>query len=237
MANSSNKNATKSLVMLIVTGVVLVAVTLCWFVINKKTTVDNLGSAVNNDASSTAKLYEGAKETEIVNKKKVTKVLAIKREDVKDYTEITDDIIKLENMIPGAEYFFKAEFTNCSPEYVLSLILEGVNEVTDSKSLDVSKITVYREITNTSDTVKYADADTKGITLSKGDFAVYDNEKINGKVGEGETLIVYFSFKFSIDAKVENDMEKTINIESVNATISSGKVSEETSSETNNENS
>lgn len=241
MANSSNKNATKSLVMLIVTGVVLVAVTLCWFVINKKTSVDSLGSAVNNDASSTAKLYYGVKNQ--------NGDIAVDRETLIGYKEVSEDIIKLENMVPGSEYFYVAVFESCSAGRVITL---DFTDVVDYGLAEV--ITVYCEAIKNSTSIVTTDkgfAQAEAMNqLGNGSVTVCEKEIKSSE--EAGRYFVYFSFKFDEDATIGGEdigdgttsvdyRNKSVTIGSVDTAVSSitneETTPEETSSEMNNENS
>lgn len=220
MAKSSNKNATKSFVMLIVTGVVLVAVTLCWFMLNKNTSVKELENVeVKNESSSVAKLYYG------VNKKGD---IAIERDALDGYEALTDNIIKLEDMVPGAEYFYVAAFRSCPVGYWVSLTFE---DVTDGGLSD--KITVYCDSVKTSkddpeNDEGYAETEAQNQLITSDSIIAYEKE-----IGSESNYFLYFSLKFADDATTGGEVidangttsvdyrNKTINIGSVKAVLSS----------------
>ncbi len=218
MAKGGNKNATKSFAMLIVTGIVLVAVTLCWFAINKNSAVERVRSSTGNNASTSATLYVGktadgeiAITSDADNKKRVVKY---------EKTESVDDAIVLENMIPGAEYFFKVEFKTYKGEYDVVLSL---NDIVDNGLKDA--ITVYSRLTTSADTTIHPNGQNPK-DLQAGNFV---EEKITY---EGETsCVIYFSFKFSEKATIENYSNKSVEIGKWDAVISKS-ISETTSSET-----
>ena len=189
MAKSSSKNATKSFVMLIVTGVVLVAVTLCWFMLNKNTKVDELGSEVKNESSTKAMLYYG-----VTKKGKV----AIERDTLDGYEPVKEDIITLEDMVPGAEYFYVAVFKNCPAGYWLSLTF--AEDVIDGGLSD--KLTVYCESVKTSKSDPendegYAQTVAQNQLKNAKSIIVYE-----GKVDSESNYFLYFSFKFADDATI-----------------------------------
>ena len=112
MAKGSNKNATKSFVMLIVTGVVLVAVTLCWFAIMDRSSVEEIKRVdVKNESSTFANIYYGVDKNDKI---------AIRTEDIDEYIKISEREIILENMFPGAEYTYMAEFRNAKEDYIIT---------------------------------------------------------------------------------------------------------------------
>lgn len=228
MAEGSKKNASKSLVMLIVTGVVLVAVTLCWFTIAKTSYVEEVERSVANNATTIAKLLVGVDS----NGK-----IADRHEYVKEYVDAETDengAIILENIVPDAEYFYKAEFENKSGDYIITLLMSNVED----KGL-ADKITVYSRYTNSKNSPIHTNSDSDeavGIDLSKLPTYTPDESSDEGKIiqqsikGKGDTHIVYFSFKFSKGAG--NDYgNKSVKIGNVSVTLSSPTV-ETTSSVT-----
>lgn len=190
-AKEKNKNSTKSFVMLIVTGITLVAVTLCWFALANSSSVDQVDSSVENDASSPLSIGYGVD---------LAGNIAIRGEDVKEYKKISDSTVILENIIPGAEYFYMAEFKNCTEGQTVSLSFEGIEGTLSSK------IKVYRRLTTSTDTVIHSNGENEG-TLTSQDF--------NKELGVGD-YTVYFSFKFADDATVDTYGNSQVKINNVN---------------------
>ncbi len=201
MAKEKNKNTTKSFVMLIVTGVVLVAVTLCWFAINKISSVGELDSNVEPSASAKAKLYYGYYQE--------PSQVAISKDKLTGYAEISGEPITLENMIPGAEYFFKAEFSSFTGTKDISL---SFTDVVDSGL--ASAVTVYSRYTDANDTINHPD-DENLLQLKKGSYQVMKETVSAG------TYVIYFSFKFDDDATVDGYANKSVMIGSVDAILGS----------------
>ncbi len=219
MAKGGNKNATKSFVMLIVTGVVLVAVTLCWFAINKNSFVEEVERSVGNKAQTKAELLIGVDS----NGK-----IADRHEAVEEYVSAETDekgTIILENMVPGAEYFYKAEFAEISGDYVVTLSLSGV----ENKGL-ADKITVYSRYTNSTGAPIHTNSDSDeavGIKLTELPTYIPEEPSDEGKIikqsikDKGSTHIVYFSFKFEGKNTGNEYGNKSVKIGNVSATISS----------------
>ncbi len=220
MAKGGNKNATKSFVMLIVTGVVLVAVTLCWFAINKNSSVKDIDSSVNNNASTKATLYVGKTDDgEIaITSDKNNKKCIVKYETA----ETVNDTIVLENMIPGAEYFYKAVFL---PTTGIKDIKLTFTDVVESKLNDM--ITVHSRLTTSEDSIIYAPEDhedTKKIQLQ----AWTEKNIIDAKnVESTETTeyVVYFSFKFSDEATIGTEnTDGTTGVDYRNQSVTIGSI-------------
>lgn len=132
MAKGSNKNATKSFVMLIVTGVVLVAVTLCWFAVMDKSAVEKFDDGfVKNEATSQAMIYYGAD----ANGK-----IAISPDKITQYVKVEDELIILENMFPGAEYTYVAEIASAGKGKKIIFDLDGIRNDTDSTLMESVKL-------------------------------------------------------------------------------------------------
>lgn len=222
MAKGSNKNATKSFVMLIVTGVVLVAVTLCWFAINNRGAINSLESSVEREGAEAAKFYIGYSDAE--NKK-----VAITAEELVEYGELETEsmLLTLDNMVPGGEYFYKAVFSDIKGLYYANLSLEDV----ENKILK-NMIEVRGRLTTSDDEIHYAPADhenTKILQLQSGeDNIIIENFKVDSV--SKKTYVIYFSFKFSEDATGGNEKEdgttevdyrnESVIIGNVNATLS-----------------
>lgn len=220
MAKGGNKNATKSFVMLIVTGVVLVAVTLCWFAITNSTNVESISSSVDNTASSKATLWvaEDAEGN-----------IADRAGFINEYVlaETEGETIVLENMVPGAEYFYKAEFKDCLGDFDVKMELSNIVD----KGLQ-NMITVHSRFTTSADTTIHSD--------SQNPKPLSDGTLISDKISctEKTTYIIYFSFKFSEDATIGADgtssdyRNKSVAIGNWDAVISSPETESTTSSET-----
>lgn len=207
MAKGSNKNATKSFVMLIVTGVVLVAVTLCWFAIMDRSSVEEIKRVdVKNESSTFASIYYGVDEN---NK------IAIRTTDIKEYIKIDDREIILENMFPGAEYTYMAEFNNAGAGNKITLDL---NDIANVKGNLMSSVKLNRRISlmtssgkeTTDEYYRYAADET---TLDKESTFEY-------KVSRAGTYRVFFSFKIDEAKTIGNAANMSINIENVDAVIS-----------------
>lgn len=218
MAEGSKKNASKSLVMLIVTGVVLVAVTLCWFTIAKMSQIEKIDRSVGNSAQTKAELLIGVDSSGKI---------ADRHENVKKYVSAETDekgTIILENIVPGAEYFYMAEFTDKNGDYIVTLSMSGLED----KGL-AEKITVYSRYTNSKSAPIHTDSasgEANGISLKEIPTYIPEEPTDVGKIlkqsvkGMGSTHIVYFSFKFSEDAGNEYG-NKSAKIGSVSVTLSS----------------
>ncbi len=236
MAKEKNK-AAKSFTMLVVTGVVLVAVTLCWFAMVRKTSVKDSELGIVNDASSKASIYVGVtnKNGTITNQSTEEDcVKAIKRDEIAGYVPVSGNAIKLENMVPGSEYFYMAVFQNCSQGYNIEVTLTNV--IDKDKGGLINKIMVYNEIKKQSSTfgdriyreTGYANGEAKALsnlnTIIEDDIEkkclLLTNYKIV-ETGTSQTYAVYFSFKFADDATVEDYSNKSVEIESVDAVVNS----------------
>ena len=219
MAKGGNKNATKSFVMLIVTGVVLVAVTLCWFAINRNSFIEGIDRSVGNKAQTKAELLIGVDS----NGK-----IADRHEAVKKYVSAETDekgTIVLENMVPGAEYFYMAEFENKSGDYIIELSMSGV----ENKGL-AEKITVYSRYTNSAGAPIHTNSDSdEAVGKKLTDLPTYIPEEPSdeGKIikqsikDKGSTHRVYFSFRFEGKNTGNEYGNKSVKIGNVSVTLSS----------------
>lgn len=218
-AKEKNNNSTKSFVMLIVTGVVLVSVTLCWFVMSSRNEIKEITDIpVANESSSFANIYYGADE----NGK-----IAIRPNDITQYKLIETKEIVLENMFPGAEYTFMAKFPATVAGQKITLNLDGIrNDVgtlLSSVKLNRRVSLMDGEIESTKDTSRYVASE---ISLS----AENDNP-FEYTINEAGEYRVFYSFK--IDELTTSEKENmSIMIENVDAVLSSSGTSDE-----NNENS
>lgn len=202
MAKEKNKNTTKSFIMLMVTGVVLVAVTLCWFALSNKSQVDQVQSNIENDASSIANIYYGVD---------VNNEIAITKDTLSRYEKFGDTKITLSNMIPGAEYFYKAEFKGCKNGQTITLSFDGI---TGNTGL-ASQIMVYRVITTTAETIQNPhdfDNVISGTLSSSGLKQEFE------LTGDGN-YTVYYSLKFKDEATVSYAAQE-LEIKNVSVVIS-----------------
>lgn len=207
MAKGSNKNATKSFVMLIVTGVVLVAVTLCWFAIMDRSSVEEIKRVdVKNESSTFANIYYGVDKNDKI---------AIRTEDIDEYIKIEDREIILENMFPGAEYTYMAEFKDANVGNKITLDLNDIANVTGNLT---SKVKLNRRISLMTSTGKET---TDTSCRYAADETTLDQEStFEYTVTRAGTYRVYFSFKIDENVTVENGRNMSVNIENVDAVIS-----------------
>lgn len=203
-AKEKNKNSTKSFVMLIVTGVTLVAVTLCWFVMSNRTTVEEVKEVeVANEESSFANIYYGAD---------ATGKIAIRPDDIVEYIKITDNIITLENMFPGAEYTYRAEFSSAREGQKITLSFDGIQDK-NGGNLTASVETARRAVlvTDSTEEIKY---NPSTVSLN----AVRDNPFEYTVESDGKYR-VYYSFKIA-DATTSAKENMSIEINNVDAVLS-----------------
>ncbi len=209
MAKEKNKNVTKSMVMLLVTGITLVAITLCWFAVMGRSEVEQIKRAqVKNESSKFANIYYGADEDDKI---------AIRTEDIKEYIKIEDKMITLENMFPGAEYTYMAEFNNAEAGYKITLDLNGIENTTGDLK---SKVKLNRRITLMSyNSGNTETTDTNYKTVA--DETTLDKEEaLEYTVPKDGRYRVYFSFKIDEKVTVENGRNLSMKIENVDAIIS-----------------
>ena len=122
MAKKKEKNSAKSLAMVLITGITLVAATLCWFAIMDRSSVEELKRIdVKNESSTFANIYFGAD---------ATGEIAITPESIKQYVKIDTREISLENMFPAAEYTYMAEFKDANVGNKITLDLNDIANVT-----------------------------------------------------------------------------------------------------------
>ena len=209
MAKKKNKNAAKSLVMLIATGVVLVSVTLCWFAIMNRSEIEQLDRAqVKNETSSYANIYYGA-----VEEGKI----AIRTEDINEYIKIDDKMIVLENMFPGAEYTYMAEFTNARRGQKITLDLTDIGNQIGNL---VTKVKLNRRITlmeGDSGNTEVADEHYKEVSE---EVFLNNVETLTYIVPLDGRYRVYFSFKIDENTTVEDGSNMSMMIGNVDAIIS-----------------
>jgi len=207
MAKGGNKNATKSFVMLIVTGVVLVAVTLCWFAIMDRSSVEEIKRVdVKNESSTFANIYYGADENDKI---------AIRTEDIDEYIKISNREIILENMFPGAQYTYMAEFTNADAGNKITLDLNGIANVNGNLMSSVKlnrriSLMTSNEKETTDEHYRYVADETNLDKESTFEYIV----PLKG------TYRVFFSFKIDEARTIGNAANMSINIENVDAVIS-----------------
>ncbi len=210
MAKVKNQNTAKSLVLLIVTGIILAAATLCWFAISDRSTVEDVDTQVENAASSTANIYYGVDRNGEI---------AIRKEDVASYKRIDTTTIELKDMFPGAEYFYMAEFSNCTEGRTVSLSFEGIKDTKGnlSQSVEVDRKIVYVDSSTSSETdLKKSPQEN---STSKVFLNQIDNEVFNCKVTAAGKYKIYYSFKLEEKTTSEKENSSVI-IENVNAVVS-----------------
>lgn len=208
MAKKKEKNSAKSLAMVLITGITLVAATLCWFAIMDKSVVEPIKRAeVKNESSTFANIYFGADKNDKI---------AIRTEDIDEYIKIESREIILENMFPAAEYTYMAEFKDANVGNKITLDL---NDIANVKGNLMSSVKLNRRISlitaNGKETTdeRYRDVADE-TTLDKESTFEYI-------VPLKGTYRVYFSFKIDESVKVENGRNMSVNIENVDAVISS----------------
>ena len=232
MVKSSNKNATKSFIMLIVTGVVLVAVTLCWFMINKMSSVDELEREVERKALQ-SKLYCGISENDDT---------ATARNDVYGYKMLDDSVItiRLENMVPGVEYFFRA-VCQCKEGQKISLKFTGIED--DGLGDMITVYSTVKKIADDADDFDFSAEEDNDTNIpdeeDSVDFNVLLDNVVEDKVVVCEQVMgtdeqgvyaIYFSFKFEDEATIGGEelddgstsvdyRNKTITISAISAIV------------------
>ncbi len=211
MAKKKNNNSAKSLVMIIATGLTLVVATLCWFAIMDKSVVEPIKRAeVKNESSTFANIYFGAD---------ANGEIAITPESIKQYVKIDSREIILENMFPGAEYTYMAEFKNARKDMVITLDLNDIANVTGNLT---SKVKLNRRVTlmsgdngNTETTSAEPSYKYQAVEI-----LLSDENTFTYTVPKDGRYRVYFSFKIDENVTVENGRNMSINIENVDAVIS-----------------
>lgn len=202
MAKEKNNNSSKSLVMILITGITLVAVTLCWFAImNKASMAEKQKGKVVNETSKIASILYGADKTGKI---------AITPDEITNYKQVSESIIKLENMFPGAEYTYLAKFPKATAGQKIILTLEDVNNVYPGNLASVVEVS-YRVETDKAGEIMLEE---NTVNLKVG-----DNALINYKVPAKDEYYVYFSFKIKENAELDK-ANMTIEITNVNAVLS-----------------
>lgn len=181
MAKKENKSnaASKNLIMVIVTGVILATATLCWFVANGGNKVDKIESPIAS-ASSTAVFYcaEDSNRNGIID-------------GDEKYVEIETASILLNNMLPGAKYFYMVEFQNCPFKSSFEL---GFEDIIDNN-------------TNASSQEEYF-----------GDYVTVTS-RITKVVGENTETNVKFQTEEVLSNKYRNTTDSQTGENIINATI------------------
>ncbi len=204
MAKMKDKNSAKSLAMVIVTGLTLVAVTLCWFAISDKSAVDSVDSNVHNDASSFANIYYGADESGNI---------AIRPEDIVEYKQIKENLIVIENMIPGAEYTYMAKFPSAKKDQIISLNLDGIS---DQDGNLMSSVKLNRRVSLMSGEIE----DTRNRYLAPEIYlSAEDSNPFEYTVQTTGEHRVFYSFKITEDTTSAKE-NMSIEITNVDAVIS-----------------
>ncbi|MBE6783072.1 MAG: hypothetical protein E7536_03580 [Ruminococcaceae bacterium] len=214
MAKKKNNKSAKSLIMLVATGLTLVVATLCWFSIMDRSEIEKLDNViVKNENSSKAKIYYGADENGNI---------VASSDEISKYCQVDGNEILLENMVPGAEYSYKAVFPSCSEGQTITLTFTGVQDNGLAEKIEVyGNVSSFESDDNIINDTNHA-TEMKLEKLRNGDIKVIESEiKSKGK------YVVYFSFKFSDDAELsttENSIgyeNKSLKITSIDAVVSS----------------
>ena len=218
MAKEKNNNSAKSLAMVLITGITLVAATLCWFAIMDRSAIEQIDDVkVVNDSSTYANIYYGADTNDEI---------AITPGSIKKYVKIENRVITLENMFPGAEYTYMAEFRNASKGMVITLGLNDIanvpNSITNKTGNLTTKVKLNRRVTLMS-----GDSGDKETTSQEPSYK-YQAEEIllsnentlTYTVPKDGRYRVYFSFKIDEETTVENGGNMSIEIKNVDAVIS-----------------
>lgn len=201
MAKEKNNNSSKSLVMILITGITLVAVTLCWFAImNKASMAEKQKGKVVNETSKIASILYGADKTGKI---------AITPDEITNYKPVSESIIKLENMFPGAEYTYLAKFPKADIGQKVILTLEDVRNMYPGTL--ISDIEVSYRIENKNGDV-FLPENTVQLTAG-------NNNLIEHTITSKTEHYVYFSFKIKENAEL-NKANMTIEITNVNAVLS-----------------
>lgn len=204
MAKEKNKNATKSFAMLIVTGVVLAAVTLCWFALSDSSVIKDTNSIFENDASSNANIFYGVD---------ANGDAAIREIDIDHWVKIEDTVITLDNMIPGAEYFYRAEFNHCDDGKKIILSFDGITDTNGSLS---SSVEVKRKVASVDVSDNETDVTAGGATVL---LYQINNTPFEYYVQSEGKYRIYYSFKFK-DETTSGKESHSLTIENVNAVVS-----------------
>ncbi len=207
MAKIKNKSSAKSLVMVLVTGITLVAVTLCWFAIADKSNVNSIDSVIENDSSSKTRILCGVVDS-------TTQKIAITSDEVSAYVPIEGEAITLENMIPGAEYFYRVDFSNCKTGQKIDFSLEFAN----TSSPLFQKISVSRLVMKTDNAIYTSSG--QNVTSLANTANVFS---VN--ISEDGNYSFYFSFKFADEATHELYANQSVTIKNVSVVLNSEEVS------------
>ena len=212
MAKVKKNKATKSLIMLVTTGLTLVVATLCWFAImDRASMAEKQEGKVLNEASTFANIYFGAD---------ANGEIAIIPNTIKQYVKIEDKEIVLENMFPGAEYTYMAEFRNAQAGYKITLDL---NDITNTKGSLMSKVKLNRRVTLMSGDSgdKETTSQEPSYKLQADEILLSNESALTFTVPKDGRYRVYFSFKIDENVTVENGRNMSIEIKNVDAIISS----------------
>lgn len=205
MAKKKDNNSAKSLVMVLITGLTLVVVTLCWFALMDKSSVEQIKSSVENTESSLASIYYGAD---------ANGNIAITPESIKQYVKVQENPITLENMIPGAEYTYMAKFSSVRSGQTISLTLEGIS---DKKGDLMSSVKLNRRASKINGDKEALKDTAQEILLSVADGNQF-RYTLKPTDAQGEYAIFY-TLKITEETKT-NKGNMSIEITNVNAIIS-----------------
>lgn len=206
MAKTKDKNSAKSLAMVFITGLTLVAVTLCWFAIMDRSSVDQIKSSVENTESTFASIYYGAD---------ANGDIAITPSAIKQYVKVQENPITLENMIPGAEYTYMAKFAQVSRGQTVNLTLEGIS---NTKGDLMSSVILNRRVSKMN-----GDKETAvKLTANEISLSVADGNLFRYKLTSADTngeYAIFYTLKITEETKT-NKGNMSIEITNVNAVIS-----------------
>ncbi len=205
MAKMKDKNSAKSLAMVLITGLTLAAVTLCWFAIMDRSSVEKIKSSVENTESSLASIYYGAD---------ATGEIAITPGAIKQYIKVQDNPILLENMIPGAEYTYMAKFSSVKRGQTMSLTLEGISNTKGDLMSSVRLNRRASKMNGDNETLRDKAAEIS-LSVADGDVFKYTLTQADAN---GEYAIFY-TLKITEETKTDKG-NLSIEITNVNAIIS-----------------
>ncbi len=218
MAKEKKSNASsKSLIMVIVTGVILATATLCWFATNGGSKVDQVESPILG-GSSAAVFYRA----EDVNKNGQI-------DEGEEYLPIESTVIQLADMVPGGRYFYMVQFDNCPNKSAFTLNFEGVDDKNIDKNGNEDQygkyITVNASLKKVESNSTETDIRTEASALLSNKYVTDESGTVNAQILHqiGDTIEsgkykIYYDFY--LDENVEIDkMEYRISISNVNALV------------------
>ncbi len=213
--DKKNNNSTKSLIMVIVTGVVLATATLCWFVTNGGSKVEEINSPILG-ASSTAVFYcaEDLNHDGIIDDSDIKDNSTANR--IGAYEKVSENEIKLENMVPGGKYFYMVQFENCPETSKFLLSLENIEDTNNFRSyINVSACLKKVADNNAENNIEILN-ETRMVTKYNSSNASAELLNCDGQ-GAG-TYRIYYDFSLDENATVSVS-EYTFKVNNVNAVL------------------